>query len=79
MDEKVTDWFDGGINPVHEGEYEVDRKGTARGYPARTRLLWNGREWLHASHSAPRYTGWHASMRGDKWRGLASDPKASKP
>jgi hypothetical protein len=73
-----TDWYSAGINPVHEGLYEVERPDmTNLGVHM---LLWNGIEWRYA------YDLWHAEActfammggkYGDRWRGL-TEPAVTK-
>jgi hypothetical protein len=79
---KLTPWFSASVDPVRPGLYRVDRPTVNPRYPRRTMLRWNGVHWMHTEQSTGQNAGsWvhtYADMRaahGDKWRGLASDPK----
>jgi hypothetical protein len=78
----VTEWFSPAIKPVHKGAYKMEDLP----YPFH---YWNGAKWLElaekspldfkkdAIKSAPIARGGYTDRQ--RWRGLASDPKASKP
>jgi hypothetical protein len=81
MSKKLTPWFDGTTNPPRVGVYERREKDSLSGP---TFQHWDGAQWGFCAISPARAMS--ADERGAsiqqfdaQWRGLASDPKASKP
>lgn len=62
MSKKLSPWFPVSVKPARVGVYEVKQLDT------RPRLMWDGKKWQKKR--------WRVSNDwGDKWRGLAYDPK----
>jgi hypothetical protein len=67
---KKTEWFNGRVQPVHIGDYEVYRPGFTL-IPCGHMLHWNGSSWEYAYELGECDRGDHASMTSDcQWRGL---------
>lgn len=82
MDKKLTPWFQGDVKPARVGVYTRDDSDTDcdNGLPAYSH--WNGSRWGHLCGSkdiAQRNVDYVSAYQSLPWRGLASDPKASKP
>jgi hypothetical protein len=76
---KVTPWFDGRVKPVREGVYQRDYN--QHGNRANLQYCyWNGRHFSRANGTVDSADT--CEFRSDAqhlpWRGLASDPEASK-
>ncbi|MFZ3286586.1 MAG: hypothetical protein WA191_07020 [Telluria sp.] len=77
MSAALTDWFDGSVKPEYVGLYQRDYGDE---YEAASATLlpdfWDGSKWIVLD-----YDGNHIGNAAVElpWRGLASDPKASKP
>jgi hypothetical protein len=73
MDEKVTDWISKTERPAIIGYYERDYDDDEA---TKIADFWSGQGWVVVD-SEGNHIG--QSFLALPWRGLASDPKASKP
>lgn len=67
----LTQWFKGSVKPVHVGVYER--------YLRHRFALWNGSRWCIGEYTpddAARVRH-RSAIQNARWRGLASDPKAT--
>ena len=82
MSAAVTPWFPADVYPARNGVYECERIERGRNIVIR-KIRWTGGHWEYTETDKNCHKeGCVAFMfkcDGDKWRGLASDPKASKP
>jgi hypothetical protein len=76
MSTAVTPWFGGEVKPEYVGVYERQIYNSVK------YALWNGRYWCSytaTADDAMRHSHVSSDYQYAKWRGLASNPKASKP
>lgn len=75
----LTDWYPADVNPVRPGVYEVDCGATVLWYS-----LWDGEDWISIATTPERarwfgkYEQYFSTHSVQRWRGLASDPLASR-
>lgn len=71
MNEELTPWFPADVAPARVGLYERDY-ALLEG----CRDLWNGGKWILCTDAGVPFKDAESPL---PWRGLASDPKVSKP
>lgn len=74
MSAAATKWFPVATKPVHTGVYEV----LYRYSRTPVRRCFDGRAW-HIEGDGFFCAFGRGDTTGEKWRGLVSNPKASKP
>ena len=66
--QKLTDWFDADVKPVHVGWYQRNWGDFTEEYE---NDYWDGEHWFYGENGKAK----EYSVRNCEWRGLAEQPK----